>query len=91
MTKPIIAHSIGSIAPLCELCDICQGYNPIRECIEALNEIAWCTNSTTQKQIAAKSCLSHFRDKLIELDQALSDILEQRKREREEAEQPTEE
>ena len=89
-TESILDHKIRWINPLCELCDIDQGYNPIRDYIEALNEIAWCAEATTTRQKTAKIRLSNLRDTLMELEKELREILDQRKRERAEAEQQTE-
>lgn len=89
-TESILDHKIRWISPLAELCDIDECYNPIRDYIEALNEIAWCAEATTTRQKTAKIRLSNLRDTLMELEKELCKILNQRKKERAEAEQQTE-
>lgn len=86
-TKPIIAHTIGSIGTLCCLCDINEGYNPIRDYVSALNEAAWFMTPRTEEQLKVKIRINDLRDVLDLLDKELTVILNKRKQERQKWEQ----
>lgn len=86
-TKRIIAHTIGSIDTLCRICDIDEGYNPIRDYVSALNEAVWFMTPRTEEQLKVKIRINDLRDVLDLLDKELTVILNKRKQERQKWEQ----
>ena len=80
-TKRIIEHTIGSIDTLCRICDIDEGYNPIRDYVSALNEAAWFMTPRTDGQRRVKNKIEELKDTLDLLDKELTVILNKRKQE----------
>lgn len=80
-TKRIIEHTIGNIDTLCRICDIDEGYNPIRDYVKALNEAAWFMAPITEGQLRVKNKIEDLKDTLDMLDKELTVILNKRKQE----------
>ncbi|MBQ6155779.1 MAG: hypothetical protein IJK22_04175 [Bacteroidales bacterium] len=86
-TKRIVSHTISSFDTLCRLCDIDEGYNPIREYVKALNEAAWFMTPRTEEQLRVKYKINELKYDLDLLDKELTVILNKRKQERQKWEQ----
>lgn len=86
-TKRIVSHTISSFHTLCRICDIDEGYNPIRDYVSALNEAVWFMTPRTEEQLKVKIRIKDLRDVLDSLDKELTVILNKRKQERQKWEQ----